>query len=278
MIFFTIVAPIDDARARVSKETLTEQATMELLVRSMETHWAFSSCEGEYLDISEWMGLRLDDSGCVTHIVWPYDDDCDDEDDESDDTPCITQGGSIDFTWLPEKLGGLILTSLYLNGSVDTEVLPSTLEEFTIDNNEITGTFSITGLPRGMKYVSICRNRFEGSLLLSKLPPAMVTFRAEGNQLSGALDFTSLPSPLEYIELSANQFCGAIDLRSLPAGLQVIRLQKNSLTQDVIYIDHTAKSLYAVSFDAEKIPKVEMTDGKIPKTYTPSRTCNVSFS
>ena len=185
----------ESALGRFDYLTMSQQALMEAVLEHSTLKKQFQDEKGNFLDLSEWKGVTMDEaSQKVTKVnLKPADADED--------------GGSIDLAALAPSVVSFKFRRCGITGTIDLTSLPDGLEQLDGRRNNITGTVDLTQLPGTLK-----------KLLLSN------------NQITGAPDLTRLPESLKLLRLSDNELSGVADLRLLPDGLDWLHMDENELS------------------------------------------------
>ena len=217
----TLLSTADEsALFRANPSFLSQQSRMELLVADF-TPEEFYDSTGDFLDISKWPGVNLEEQE-VKVIDWMG--------------AAFGSAAEIYLQWLPESLMLCRLDGMGVTGTVSTSGLPRDLRFFNIGKNRLSGPFETAPLPLEITILIMDANEFSGTLNIATLPPKLAEFNARENRFSGTLDFGSLPVTLKELWLNSNAFSGSIDLRHLPPSLGLLFLCENAFSQDELVV------------------------------------------
>ena len=220
----------DDSLGRFDTQSLSQQSLIELLVADLEDVGIAKDADGNFLDISDWSVLKMDETGNVVGIH--LDTNAVDytllgDPNRSIKDGCFCEDGLMELRYVPPTVRTLEVAHMGIDGTLETERLPAVLEILRIPFNNFQGTFAIEGLPQEIKSVLILGNNFEGSLALESLPTLVEQLEASGNRFSGSVNLSALPPKLIGLSLANNQLSGKIELRNIPKTLTWVELQSN---------------------------------------------------
>ncbi|KNH08658.1 hypothetical protein XU18_0855 [Perkinsela sp. CCAP 1560/4] len=162
---FLFFDTVDSAFGRVDRESLPQQALMEMVIQGITNKEDICCNVVEPKDVEEWIGVPIED-GEVVEIEWiNYD-----------------LEGSVHLAWLPSS--GRIFAAInnLLTGTVDWAFLPTSMEILDLALNAFTGSICLERLPEIMVYLNVSENAFCGSLKLESLPDTLTEFNACDNQ------------------------------------------------------------------------------------------------
>ena len=177
--------------SRIDKDTLPEQALIELLCAGIEPDCDLFDAHGQFKDIERVAGVHGIRKN-VQFIAFPY----------------RRLRGSIDTQWMPRKLRGFNIANNFLTGSVLLEGLPETVEYLSFQGNEFTGSLNLTNLPPILIELRVHQNKFSGSVKLDALPETLKTLNISNNALLGSLCLSKFSGSLHELNLSRNKFSG----------------------------------------------------------------------
>ena len=89
---------------RFAKDLMDEQAMMELLVASIQDTHHLQDKDGEFLDICEWDGVKIDSDGSVIEVDFDVLRGSIMMGGDIEELFFVGPGGSIDLRWLPWKV------------------------------------------------------------------------------------------------------------------------------------------------------------------------------
>uniref|UniRef100_A0A7S4NZS2 Leucine-rich repeat protein n=1 Tax=Paramoeba aestuarina TaxID=180227 RepID=A0A7S4NZS2_9EUKA len=191
----------DPGLGRVDSARLSEQTLMELLIADIEGIDSFRDSNGDFLDIHQWKGLKLNNARqSVTEIHF-----------QLLFNRFFSHGGSIALKYIPLNVQVFKIAKNQLTGECDTLCLPRGLLTLGIAQNQLSGEFSLKNLPPRIQKVYISENSFHGTLDLPALPETVERFMADSNSFTGCLDFSALPEHLLTLSLGANSFDESVD-------------------------------------------------------------------
>ena len=246
---------------RTDFASLSQQTLLEIVVQDVANTTGFQDSSGDFLDITEWVGVVCDMKGEVTRINW-YNQ---------------LKGGKIMLEWLPHTVENFRLQHCNVKGTLDTstmpanisnveilssalhgtlcmrtlpininqftvfgtscdglvelfDTLPSKIQLLSLGDNKLRGSIALDKLPDSLCYLRLNTNAFSGSICLTKLPENMQDIALHKNSFSGSVDLSYLPKELKWLTLSENQLNGGIDLSHLPKNIELLQLHRNELS------------------------------------------------
>ena len=264
MISFLYVQNLDkQACGRVNYELLDEQTLMELLVQDVNEIQELQTDDGEFLQLSLWPGIVLDEESHVREIEYSKHISFEmffDGSNYRDYT--IGPNGSMGFQWIPRHVIVLKILLLDLEGTIETDMLPPVLIKMDLSCNKFSGTFRMSGLPRTLQYLRLDTNCFVGSVDLSSMPPSLRICHIADNRFEGQLDFRNLPSNLDTFFAHGNHFSGSIDFQYLPDTLQNLNLVGNEIKQEKLIVRIPRSGPVFFHLDFQKFGEIIDTHGK----------------
>ena len=249
-LVFTLTA--DFSLGRFDKNSMPQQTLIEMLVQDFKDVKIAKDEEGNFHDIEKWCIFKFNADGQVAEINIDV---CDSEMGfyhiynnyiRSIATGCFSEGGTIDFQYVPSTVTSLIICEMEFEGTLETKDLPAGLLKLSLTENKIAGTFSISDLPSKIDYVSIRSNHFEGSLDIESLPGSVTVFEASQNHFSGTVNLNNLPRALRSLVLSDNELTGSLELRNAPITLKEVSLRGNNFHGEKLIVDALQKFKYFV--------------------------------
>ena len=238
MTTFHLLSTADPALGKFDLDSLSEQTRMELLVESLALRWKEQRYDANdiFREVCEWVGVRCTAEDKVFSVLL----------DDSD-------GGTIDFLYLPRQMNDFTLGRcafegnldirdlpaslkiLYIpknkiSGEIDLSALPGEMTNFQCSDNLLTGSCDLEHIPQTLRVLDLAENRLSGSIVLKKLPPRMSEINLEGNQLLGTLDLEHLPRDIFRLNLSSNLFEGQVTIKKYPMLLEFLLLAGNRLS------------------------------------------------
>ena len=185
MLYATLC--IDPSLGRFDRNTLSDQARMELLVgtvlegdkdnaRKPRLHRA----NGTYRDVCNWQDIMCDADLNVFLINW---------------SGQLWLKGSEDFrfAYLPSRLEVLLLARNMLRGPLELRDLPAGMKKLEVSYNLYSGSVDVAHLPATMEHLNIEKNMLSGSIAVAELPKTMKILSIKGN----AIDITGGRSNLD---------------------------------------------------------------------------------
>ena len=139
LVFFDTVDPW---LGRVDRESLPQQALMELVIDGITDDKEICGNANEPKDIEEWIGVTVED-GEVIEIDWPQ---CDHD-------------GSLHLEWLPSSVRKFDASGNDITGTLDLEALPTAMGQLNLGFNAFTGSIGLERLPERMEYLDVSANR-----------------------------------------------------------------------------------------------------------------------
>ena len=239
MLLIALLTAADIPIGRFDKRAIPQQSLMEMLVQDFYDVAITKDTAGDPISIREWYILAFDECWNITGIDINIQElfiETETERRSITKSP-FSQGGSIDFAYLPLTLKILKIIEMEFEGSIDTQRLPEGLEVFSIPSNCIQGTFDVSGLPRDLRHVDISNNTLSGSLAMEFLPEKMEHFMAQLNAFDGEVRLDSLPLLLSHLDLANNALSGRLELRNVPRALIMIKLFHNAFRTDKAIVD-----------------------------------------
>ena len=235
---------------RIEHTMMNDQALLELLVAHCTGTAKFKDSSGNYLDIAEWHGVRINSKKDVDRICWSL-----------IEVPFFGPGGSMDLGWMPATVITFVVKGNDLRGTIDTAALPRKLVSLNLSHNRFHGVFEVARLPADIKEVYILKNELSGPLNLAALPSGMGVLNVGENQFTGTLDLTSLPATMIALWLHDNYFEGTIDLAQLPERLRSLALENNNLRQQTVRIARTAIESCTIDLQGNRIQEALDAEG-----------------
>ena len=223
-----------DIPGRCNIASLSQQTLMELLVANVSDSEAFKDASGDFLDIYDWKGVKLNENDEVISIDWEIDFLASIF--EGDYQPALMMGGDIDFQFLPSTLKEFNIDGVSLSGTVNTHSLPRGLTEFMVSENRLHGGIDTAGLPAPLKLFYIEKNLFSGSFAFANLPGNIDIIDISHNDFSGSISLSGIRAPIRQLLANDNAFCGSLSLENMPKTLEVLYLEKNKFKQDVLLV------------------------------------------
>ena len=246
-----------DNLGRLDYYAITEQARMELLVANFNAPRKTHDSRGNFLDIADWGGVRLNTKGCVETIDfsrgWVGSNSTQPLQNVRTEEwkDCVYFGGEwqcallpafsnfgtlqnifpttkrINLFWIPCQVTLFNIFQMELYGTVRTAELPPPLVELRLGYNHFSGTFALEHLPKRIEIVDIQRNEFEGSLCLEKAPDSILEMNAFSNHFSGTVDLVMMPGALRELNLAENDFHGSLNLSALSERVRSLYFKGN---------------------------------------------------
>jgi len=247
-----------DATGKISKETLSEQTLMQLIIEKVYNTHRFYTPEWDFLPVNSWYGVALHRDGSVESINWIHDE-------TEEDYECFS--GSIDLRWVPRHCVRLQLHYHEVHGTVNTNDLPDELKEIMLRGTKLSGRFSLLGLPRRLEVLEIESNNFDGSLAFEDMPRSMTEFFIRSSNFSGSVNLRGLPARLKSLHLSDNAFSGHVDMNDLPPTLTIVYIDGNQFQQEELVIDSRTNRRVTLDSGEDRIRSVKTCDGKEPTTH-----------
>ena len=251
---------------RCNINDLSQQTRMELLVANIHNLSKIHNADGDFLDISQWQGVELDNNGNVIEIGFESEQDYDlfdsaEETDTTDDC-VIGPGGTPDLQWIPPEATHVRFQSLRLTGSIEAAALHRNLIDLNLSFNSLTGTIAWESLPRAMESLDLRYNDLEGQLQTGKLPQSMRYLSISSNRFSGSLDLRLLPEHIIVFEASRTNFSGRIDLSKLPSTMDRLSLNQNRFAQPTLTVGKISIERTRISLDKDKFGDIVDPEGK----------------
>ncbi|KNH08114.1 hypothetical protein XU18_1330, partial [Perkinsela sp. CCAP 1560/4] len=119
LLFFNTVDP---SLGRVDKESLPQQALMEMVIDGVKNKDEICGDANEPKDIKEWKGVGIE-GGEVVEIAWRQ----------------FRLRGALHLEWLPSSVRKALVSWNKLTGTLDCASLPTSLEKLDIGCNAFTG-------------------------------------------------------------------------------------------------------------------------------------------
>ena len=154
MSIVPLLVSADSALGRLDPSLLSQQAQMEIAFQDIQNRGPFLDENGNFIDISEWHGLRFNEVGNIDVIDIDLEADADAE----------AFGGSINFAYLPITILQITFDNCRLRGTISTRDLPPQLTFFSVANNFLRGAFAIASFPPKAKCIDTQANNFSGTL------------------------------------------------------------------------------------------------------------------
>ena len=224
-IFSIIAADIESALGRFGRDSMTDQHRMEFLMESVSSTIVFKNEEGYFKDVCDWSGVTCDEHSVVTGIDWRI-------------YP-LFRGGTIDLSFLPEKL-----------------------TEFGLKRQRMHGRLPAADMPGEMRRLVLADNLFAGEVEWEFLPGTLEEMLLDENFFSGSVDLAHMPAALVSLGLSSNRFSGSIDITELPRGLARLYLNDNKLSQPRITVANIPQAAECYIFTDNKLGEVVHADGE----------------
>ena len=189
--------------SKVSFLTLSDQLLMENLVSEVENKKMFyrkrgvrryvSKSNDIYFPCCEWYGVKCTIEDAVERLEW----NC--------STSFDFEGGTLNVTWMPQRITVAIISHHELKGSIDSSRLPKDLSFFDLSFNRFSGTIDLTTLPEGMKALYLSGNKITGPIDITSLPPRLEVLLLNGNNINQEIVIVdALPTETQYIHLGGN--------------------------------------------------------------------------
>ena len=243
----------DVSLGRFDKNSMPQQTLIEMLVQDFIDVKIAKDEEGNFHDIEKWCIFKFNADGEVAEINIDVDDKemgfyliYNNDFIRSIKTGCFSEGGTIDFQYVPSTVTSLIICEMEFEGTLETKDLPAGLLKLSLTENKFAGTFSISDLPSKIDYVSIRSNHFEGSLDIESLPGSVTVFVASQNHFLGTINLNNLPRALRSLVLSDNELTGSLELRNAPITLEEVSLFGNNFQGEKLIVDASRKFKYFV--------------------------------
>ena len=123
---FVFLDALDSSLGRVERESLPQQALMEMLIEGIANKEKICGDVDAPKDIEEWTGVSIED-GQVAN------------------TNHLT--GTVDLASLPTAMKELLLEINAFTGSIGLERLPERMEEIYVFHNQLSGSLKLDSLP-----------------------------------------------------------------------------------------------------------------------------------
>ena len=214
---FTVASDCDQHLARVSIESLSDQARMEMLIDmcTRNSKADFQDCGGAYLDVCDWHIVKCDASRKVLEVSISIFEE---------------MSGTIQLDFLPESVTRALISHRNFRGTLDTAKLSQKVEDLVLEENSLEGKVDLTTLPHHLRIFNISRNKFTGKLNLTQLPATLKDCKLNNNKFQGTVDLSHLPSSLQCLMLSHNRLEGSLVLQNLPVALKYFAVDWNRLS------------------------------------------------
>ena len=234
---------------RCTRDTLPSQVLMELIVANISRSTLFKDSDGSFLEIDEWPGVQIDETGAPKRIAWTQ--------------RLFRCNGTIDLSLLPPQLEYIAFAENELHGSVPIETFPGRLSEFRGCGNKLSGSLLLPILPRRMTMFDVSLNALTGTVDLCGLPESLLELHLNDNKFTGSLFLNSLPANLHILFLSFNAFSGSVELNALPGELRQLWLHQNALSGSLHLVELPAtlqsfsadSNAFAGSIDLSALPR-----------------------
>ena len=222
---YLILADIDSGLGRFGRDSMTDQSRLEFLCEGVSMPSLFKDEDGYFKDACDWSGVSCDDLGSVTAIDWKI--------------HPLLRGGTLDLSFLPEKL-----------------------VEFGLKRQRMHGRLPAADIPRSMRVINLMDNFFAGTIDWPELPDTLAELQLDENYFSGRIDLLHMPASLEILGLSSNHFSGSIDVTGLPRGLVQLYLNDNRVSQGSIVVDNIPGVADCYIFTDNKLGEVVYASGQ----------------
>ena len=217
LTFLTLLASDDEPSglrlSRADYDSLPDQALFELVVDGFTNKDPFLDDEGDFKDISDWVGLTFNDAGRCVRVYW-YESRFD---------------GPVGLAWIPASVEKFHIIESTVCGSVELTRLSDGLKGLAIIQSAIEGTIDLTLLPQQLLYINLTMNTLTGSIDLTALPAHIVDVALTANDFSGSVDLTRLPGTMKGLMLNKNALSGTVELAKIPESMMTLDLRQNQL-------------------------------------------------
>ena len=243
-MLFAVCADIETAIGRFNLQELTDQMRMELFIDGMtdSAKQHYKDEDGDYLDISEWESVEIDEDDMRVRSIRFPDGFCKGSLALDYIPPTVlvfhqsggVMTGTIETATLPGGLDEFSLTSSHnMHGTIDLSKLPSKLSRFHIYGNNFCGSADLAALPKGLITLDISINHFTGTVSLDSLPQSLEELNISENDFEGSLCLEALPHLLSSVDCSSCNFSGSLNLSALPAVLELFYVNDNALSGEL---------------------------------------------